>query len=62
MSAALAAITSARGYRAILAMPDKVSTGKRDAARAYGAEWVVCPATPPDAPDGFNYEVQHPAR
>lgn len=56
--AALAAIASARGYRAILAMPDKVSTEKRDAARAYGAEVIVCPSAPPDAPQHYMQKAR----
>jgi cystathionine beta-synthase/cysteine synthase A len=56
--AALAAIASARGYRAILAMPSKVSTEKRDAARAYGAEVIVCPSAPPDSPDHYMQKAR----
>ncbi len=56
--AALAAIASARGYRAILAMPDKVSAEKRDAARAYGAEVIVCPAVAPDAPQHYMQKAR----
>lgn len=56
--AALAAIAAAKGYHAILAMPDKVSTEKRDAARAYGAEVVVCPASPPDAAQHYMQKAR----
>jgi len=51
--AALAAIAAAKGYRVILTMPDKVSPEKRDAARTYGAEVIVCPGAPPDAPQHY---------
>lgn len=56
--AALAAIASSRGYRVILAMPHKVSTEKRDAARAYGAEVIVCPAAAPDAPEHYMQKAR----
>lgn len=56
--AALAAIAAARGYRAILTMPEKVSTEKRDAARAYGAEVIICPAAPPDAPQHYMQKAR----
>ncbi len=51
--AALAAIAAAKGYRVILTMPDKVSPEKRDAARTYGAQVIVCPGAPPDAPQHY---------
>jgi len=51
--AALAAVAAAKGYHAILTMPDKVSPEKRDAARTYGAEVIVCPGAPPDAPQHY---------
>lgn len=41
--AAIAMIAAARGYKAILTMPDKVSKEKQDALLAYGAEIVMCP-------------------
>ncbi|GAB2930073.1 MULTISPECIES: PLP-dependent cysteine synthase family protein [unclassified Streptomyces] len=43
--AAIAMMAAARGYRAVLTMPDKVSDEKRDALRAMGAEVVVCPTS-----------------
>lgn len=56
--AALAAIAAAKGYRTILTMPDKVSAEKRDAAKAYGAEVIVCPAASPDAPDHYMQKAR----
>jgi cystathionine beta-synthase/cysteine synthase A len=41
--AAIAMIAAARGYHAVLTMPDKVSLEKQAALSAYGAEVVVCP-------------------
>jgi cystathionine beta-synthase/cysteine synthase A len=52
--AAVAMIAAARGYHAILTMPDKVSPEKQAALRAYGAEVVVCPTdAPPDSPKHY---------
>ncbi|KNE81220.1 MULTISPECIES: PLP-dependent cysteine synthase family protein [Streptomyces] len=52
--AAIAMLAAARGYRAILTMPDKVSKEKQDALRAMGAEVVVCPASaPPGSPQHY---------
>lgn len=41
---ALAMVGAARGYRVVLAMPERVSVERRLTARAYGAEVVVMPA------------------
>jgi len=55
--AAIAMIAAAKGYKAILTMPDKVSKEKQDALWAYGAKVVVCPTSaPPSSPD--HYENQ----
>ncbi len=52
--AAVAMNAAIRGYKAILTMPDKVSTEKQDALRAFGAEVVVCPTSaPPDSPEHY---------
>jgi cystathionine beta-synthase len=52
--AAVAMIAAARGYRCILAVPDRISKEKQDALRAFGAQVVVAPAgAPPDSPDSF---------
>lgn len=47
----LAMIAAARGYRAVLVLPDKTSKEKIASIRAYGARVVVCPAgVDPDDP------------
>ncbi len=52
--AAIAMIAAAKGYHAILTMPDKVSLEKQNALKAYGAEVVVCPTSAaPDSPDHY---------
>lgn len=53
--AAIAMLAAARGYRAVLTMPDKVSKEKRDALRAMGAEVVICPTSA--APDSEKHYV-----
>jgi cystathionine beta-synthase len=50
--AGLALAAAVRGYRCICVMPDKVSQEKRDLLGAMGAEVVVTPTTPPQAPQG----------
>ncbi len=51
MGRALAMIAAARGYSAILVLPDKVSHEKVAALKAFGARVVVCPsALTPDDP------------
>lgn len=53
--AAVAMIAAAKGYRAILTLPDKVSMEKQNALRAYGAEVVVCPTSaPPGSPEHYE--------
>lgn len=52
--AAVAMIAAIKGYKAILTMPDKVSTEKQNALKAFGAEIVVTPTSAaPDAPDHY---------
>ena len=52
--AAIAMIAAARGYRAILTMPDKVTEEKRSVLRALGAEVVICPTSAsPDSSDHY---------
>lgn len=52
--AAIAMLAAARGYKAILTMPDKVSKEKQDALRAFGAQVVVCPTeAPPESPNHY---------
>jgi cystathionine beta-synthase len=52
---ALAMAAAVKGYRCVLAVPDRISREKQDALRAFGAQVVVAPAgVPPDAPDSFT--------
>lgn len=52
--AAIAMIAAARGYRAILTMPDKVTEEKRSVLRALGAEVVICPTSaPPESEEHY---------
>jgi len=53
--AAVAMIAAAKGYKAILTMPDKVSLEKQNSLKAYGAQIVVCPtAAPPSDPQHYE--------
>jgi cystathionine beta-synthase/cysteine synthase A len=53
--AAVAMIAAAKGYKAILTMPDKVSMEKQNSLKAYGAQVVVCPTSaPPSSPDHYE--------
>lgn len=52
--AAVAMIAAARGYKAILTMPDKVSAEKQRALKALGADIVVTPTSAaPDDPEHY---------
>ena len=52
--AGLAMIAASRGYKCIFVMPDKMSSEKIDALRAYGAKVVVCPtAVEPSDPRSY---------
>lgn len=52
--AAIAMIAAARGYRAVLTLPDKVSREKQDTLRAFGAELIVCPTSAePGSPEHY---------
>ncbi len=52
--AAVATIAAIKGYKAILTMPDKVSTEKQNALKALGAEIVVTPTSAaPDSPEHY---------
>jgi cystathionine beta-synthase len=42
--AAIAMIAAMKGYRAILTMPEKTSEEKKAAARAFGAQVIICPS------------------
>ncbi|MEC7838774.1 MAG: cysteine synthase family protein [Chlamydiota bacterium] len=52
--AAAAMIAAIKGYKCILTMPEKVSTEKKNALKAFGAEIIVCPTeAPPESPDHY---------
>ncbi len=51
----LCLVAAARGYQAIMVMPDKMSQEKVDMLRAYGAEVVLTPsAVPPEDPRHYT--------
>jgi cysteine synthase A len=54
----LALVARARGYRALIVMPDTQSQEKKDALRLAGAELIEVPAKPYRSPDNY----QHVAR
>jgi cystathionine beta-synthase len=55
--AGLALVAAIRGYKCIFVMPDKMSTEKIAALRAFGAKVVICPtAVEPEDPRSY-YEV-----
>jgi cysteine synthase A len=43
---ALAMISAAKGYKAIMAMPASIAQEKIDNVKMYGAEAVLCPGVP----------------
>ncbi|MGI8613696.1 MAG: cystathionine beta-synthase [Nocardioidaceae bacterium] len=50
----LAIVAQAKGYSCVFVCPDKVSEGKRNVLKAYGAEVVVCPTVvPPEHPNSY---------
>lgn len=52
--AAVAMIAAAKGYRAILTMPDKVSLEKQNSLKAYGAKIIICPTSASsDSPEHY---------
>ena len=55
----LAMVGTARGYRTILVMPDKVSSEKIKALRAFGARVITTPtAVPPEDPRSYYSVAQ----
>src|SRR5262245_29087892 len=55
----LAMVASVRGYRSILVMPDKVSSEKIKALRAFGSRVITTPtAVAPEDPRSY-YSVAH---
>jgi cysteine synthase len=58
----LALVAAVRGYRLVCVMPEKMSTDKRTALAALGAEVVITPNAPPDAPESFQSVARRLAR
>jgi cysteine synthase len=54
----LALVAAARGYDLVCVMPEKMSTDKREALRAMGAEVIISRNAPPSSPDGFQQVAQ----
>jgi cysteine synthase len=50
----LALVAAVRGYRVVCVMPEKMSTDKRAALAALGADIVVTPNAPPHDPRNFQ--------
>jgi len=51
---ALAMVAAIKGYRAVLCMPDKVSSEKVNLLKAFGAEVLLSPtAVAPDSPESY---------
>jgi cysteine synthase len=50
----LALVAAVRGYKLVCVMPEKMSVDKRAALAALGAEVVITPNAPPDAPESFQ--------
>ena len=55
----LALVAAHRGYRLVCVMPEKMSTDKRVALAALGAEIVVTPNAPPSDPTNFCNTARH---
>ena len=58
----IAQAASAKGYRCILVMPDKMSEEKFLLLKAYGAEVVKVPTTPTSSPESYNNVAQRLAK
>ncbi len=57
--AGLAMVAAIRGYKCIFVMPDKMSSEKIDALRAYGAKVVICPtAVEPSDPRSYYSQAR----
>jgi cysteine synthase len=58
----LALVAAVRGYRLACVMPEKMSTDKRQALAALGAEVIITPNAHPDHPDNFQNVARRIAR
>lgn len=60
---ALAMVAAVKGYKAILTMPDKMSTEKINMLKAYGAKVVITPTdVPGDSPEHYVETAKRIAR
>ena len=50
----LALVGLSRGYRVVCVLPEKMSVDKREALKMLGAEVIITPNAPLDAPDNFR--------
>ncbi|MEQ1571889.1 MAG: cysteine synthase family protein [Myxococcota bacterium] len=50
----LALVAAVRGYHLVCVLPEKMSVDKRTALAAVGAQVVITPNAPPDAPENFQ--------
>ena len=50
----LALVAAARGYRLVCVMPEKMSSDKRSALAALGAQVVITANAPPSSPENFK--------
>ena len=61
--AGLAMAAAVKGYKAVFAVPDKMSRDKIDTLKAYGAEVVITPTSvAPDSPESYNGVADRLAR
>ncbi len=58
----LALLAAARGYRLVCVMPEKMSTDKREALTALGAQVRITPNAAPSHPDNFRNVAARLAR
>jgi cysteine synthase len=58
----LAMVAARRGYRLAVVMPEKMSTDKRFALAALGAEVIVTPNAPPSSADNFRNVAERLAK
>lgn len=58
----LALLAAARGYRLVCVMPEKMSTDKREALTALGAQVRITPNVAPSHPDNFRNVAARLAR
>lgn len=61
--ASIGLYAAAKGYKAILTMPDKVSIEKQNTLRGFGCEIIICPTSAaPDSPEHYVAKAKQIAR